>query len=88
MTTWICELNRQDVQLLAALIHAYLKAVPDQIVANQLLEKLRDQTENAVSLDPDKHELESIPDRPEPMFRPVVAPRLYYPTSSLLDEDG
>lgn len=79
MTTWICELNREDVKLIAALAHAYLKEVPDQIVATQLLEKLRDQTENTVSLDPQDHKLEDVPDRPVPAFRPISGPMLYTP---------
>ena len=79
MTTWICELNKEDVKLIAALAHAYLKEVPDQPVAIQLLEKLRDQTEHTVSMDPKDHKLETIPDGPIPEFKPVMTPTLYLP---------
>ncbi len=85
MTTWICELNKEDVKLIAALTHAYLKEVPDQIIANKLISKLREQTEGVVSLNPEDHKLTTIPDRPEPAFKPVLSPMLYMP-GDLLDE--
>ena len=85
MTTWICELNKEDVSLIATLAHAFLQEVPDQEVATQLLEKLREQTENTVSLDPQDHKMESIPDHVKAKFKPVTIPTLYMP-GHLFDE--
>lgn len=86
MTTWICELDKDDIKVIAALAHIYLREVPDSPVVQNLLDKLTQQTENVISKNPKDHKLDSIPKEVQEAFRVVESPMIYLPSGALFDE--